>query len=434
MTIKSIEVQTKLKTQSFKNLPKSLNRFLITADRKYLWLEPQCLFCESYNVVHNGYYFCEHNYFVSLGLKIKNGHYLCKSCNRTFSIPFPMLKELENDLRKFLKETCFLLYMNGMSFEKISEYISKHYNLAISDETVRKYYRKIATSFRSQNISKTSGFYLIDCQHLKVRGEHIVRLAVIDLHTKLNIIDVDIDDETNEIIIERLRLLLLPYRIKGFIVDGKGGLLKALKKEFKVPIQRCIFHVQKLIVGDYIKKCGKNLTLLQLRNMYMLLNIFMNHDAEVNFLNNLIKDKHFMRDEKRLLEKWYEFRKDLKRFRRKQKQYLLHRTEEEMEEQLKLAKLFLIEKHEIKRINIIEKEWEECTEFLRTKELVPTNNAIEHYFSKTLTKTEKKVFRTRIALKEKILACKVMFNQWFKPTITLQEIFIKYVKIFLLFS
>ena len=71
---------------------------------------------------------------------------------------------------------------------------------------------------------------------------------------------------------------------------------------------------------------------------------------------------------------------------------------------------------------------------MRTKELVPTNNAIEHYFSKTLTKTEKKVFRTRIALKEKILACKVMFNQWFKPTITLQEIFIKYVKIFLLFS
>src|SRR3989338_6966938 len=106
-----------------------------------------------------------------------------------------------------------------------------------------------------------------------------------------------------------------------------------------------------------------------------------------------------------------EFGKNIiKRFRRKQKQYLLHRTEEEMEEQLKLAKLFLIEKHEIKRINIIEKEWEECTEFLRTKELVPTNNAIEHYFSKTLTKTEKKVFRTRIALKEKILACKSMFN------------------------
>ena len=428
------EVQTKLKTQSFKNLPQNLNRFLITANRKYLWLEPQCPNCESCNVIHNGYYFCEHNYFVSLGLKIKNGHYLCKSCGKTFSTPFPLLKELENDLRKFLKETCFLLYMDGMSFEEISEYISKHYNLAISDETVRKYYRKIAKSFRSQNVSKTSGFYLVDCQHLKVQGQHIARLAVVDLHTKLNIIDVDIEDETNEIIIERLRLLLLPYKIKGFIIDGKGGLLKALKKEFKVPIQRCIFHVQKLIVGDYVKKCGKNFTLLQLRNMYMLLNIFMNHDVEVNFLNNLIKDKHFMKYEKRLLEKWYEFRKDLKRFRRKQKQYLLHRTEEEMKEQLKLAKLFITEKHEIKRIKRIENEWKECTEFLRTTELAPTNNAIEHYFSKTLTKTDKKVFRTRTALKEKILACRAMFNQWFKPTITLQEIFLKTAKLFLLFS
>ncbi len=430
----NIEVQETLKTQSFKNLPKSLNQFLITANRKYLWLEPQCPYCGSYNVVHNGYYLCEHSYFVSLNLKIKQGHYLCKSCGKTFSTPFPLLKELENDLRKFLKETCFILYMNGMSFEDISGYISKHYNLAISDETVREYYRKIAKSFRSQNVSKTSGFYNIDCQHLKVRGEHIVRLAVIDLLTKLNIIDVDIPDETNEIIVERLRLLLLPYKIKGFIVDGKGGFLKELKKEFKVPIQRCIFHVQQLIVRDYIQKFGKNLTLLQLRNMYMLLNIFMNHEAEVNFLNNLIKDKHFMKDEKRLLEKWQDFRKDLKRFRRKQKLYLLQRTEEEMKENLKLAKLFLTEKHEIKRIKRIENEWEECTEFLRTKELAPTNNAIEHYFSKTLTKTEKKVFRTITALKEKISACRAIFNKWFKPTITLQEIFLKYAKIFLLFS
>jgi hypothetical protein len=36
----------------------------------------------------------------------------------------------------------------------------------------------------------------------------------------------------------------------------------------------------------------------------------------------------------------------------------------------------------MKRIKKIENEWQECTEFLRTKELTPTNNAIEHYFQK----------------------------------------------------
>lgn len=77
--ISSIEVQETLQTQSFKNLPKSLNRFLITADKKYLWLKPQCSYCESHNIVHNGYYLCENTYLVSLGLKIKQGHYLCKS-------------------------------------------------------------------------------------------------------------------------------------------------------------------------------------------------------------------------------------------------------------------------------------------------------------------------------------------------------------------
>ena len=429
----SIEVQETLQTQSFKNLPKSL-RFLITANRKYLWLDPQCPHCQSSHVVHNGYYLCEHSYFVSLNLQIRQGHYLCKSCKKTFSTPFPLLKELECDLRKFLKETCFILSMNGMSFENISQYISKHYNLSISDETVREYYRKIVKSLRSQNVSKTSGFFLINCQHLKVQGEHIVRLAIIDLHKNLNVIDLVIEDETNEKIIEKIRLLLLPYKIKGFIVDGKGGLLKELKKEFKVPVQRCIFHVQQLIVRDYIQKFGKNLSLLHLRNMYLMLNIFINHDVEVNFLNNLIKEKHFRQDEKRLLEKWYEFRKNLKKFRRKQEVFLLQRTEEEMKENLKLAKLFLTEKHEMKRIKKIEMEWQECTEFLRTKELVPTNNAIEHYFSKTLTKTKKKLFRTVIALKDKIAACRAIFNKWFKPTITLQDIFIKYARIFLLFS
>lgn len=433
MTIKSIEVQETLQTQSFKNLPESLNRFLITAEKKYLWLEPQCSYCESHNIVHNGYYLCENSYFVSLGLKIKQGHYLCKSCRKTFSTPFPLLKELENDLRRFLKESCFILFMNGMSFEGIAKYISEHYNLKISDETVRKYYKKVAKSFRSQKVSTTSGYYLIDCQHLKVRGEHIARLAVIDLHTKLNVIDIDIPDETNEIIVERLRLLLLPYKVKGMIVDGKGGLLKALKKEFNIPVQRCIMHVQKLIIGDYTKKYGKNFTLLQTRNMYMLLNIFMDHDVEVEFLNNLIKEKNFEKDEKRLLEKWYEFRKDLRRFRRKQEQYLLHRTEEEMIEKLKLAKMFITEKQERRRLKKIESEWKECTEFIRTKELAPTNNAVEHYFSKTLTKTEKKVFRTIEALRDKISACRAMFNKWFKPSITLQEILQKYTKIFNLF-
>lgn len=397
-------------------------------------LDPVCVHCSSVDVVHNGYYSCEASFLVSLGLDIKLGHYLCNDCKKTFSISFPMVEQFKTELSTFLAETCFSLFMKGMSFGGIAQHISEHFGISLSDETARKYYTKIARSFRSRKVLESSGFFSVDCQHVRVSGNKLVRLSVRDLQTNLSVVDVDIEAETNEEIVDRLRLFLLPYKVKGMVVDGKGGLLRALKKEFRVPIQRCIMHVQKLIVQDYVKKYGNALTLLELRNMYMLLNILMDHDAEVEHLNKLLKEKIIARDDRRLVHKFHEFRLDLRRFRRKQEQYLIPRTEEEMREKLAKAKMFLTEKHEKRRIKKIEKEWKELTEFLRVEGLQPTNNAIEHYYSKTLTKTDKKRFRTRTALQDRIAACRAVFNKWFKPTVTLQGILQKYARLFLWFS
>ena len=394
-----------------------------------MWLEPQCRHCRSNNVVHNGYYSCESRIIQELGLDIKQGHYFCNDCGLTFSTPFPRLQIFLKDLQTFLQDTCFSLFMKGMSFGQIAEYITEQFNIKISDETVRRHYTRIARSFRSRKVLKTSGFFSIDCQHVKIKGEKYARLSAIDIVEQTNVVDVSIPAETNEEILDMLRLILLPYKVKGLIVDGKMGLVKALKQEFKVPVQRCVMHVQKLIIAKYNKP-----TLLQLRNMYMLLNILMNHDAEVQYLNKLLEEKVIARDDRRLVQKFYEFRYDLKRFRRKQTNYLIQRTEEEMLERFKQAKLFLTEKQEKKRLTQIEKEWKELTEFLRHDELKPTNNAVEHYYSKTLTKTDKKRFRTITAFENRISACRAVFNKWFKPTVSLQEILQKYAKLFHLFS
>ena len=430
----NIEVQERLQTQSLNNLPESLQRFLITARGKYMWLEPHCKHCNSPNVVHNGYYICESFIIKALNLDIKHGHYLCKDCNLTFSTPFPELQSFLQDLQTFLAETCFHLFTNGMTFDGIAQYITEQYKIALSDETARRYYKDCAQSYREEKSLVSSGYFSVDCQHLKVNGNHAVRLSVIDIVNKKCLVDIIIEAEANEEIIDRLRLHLLPYDVRGMVVDGKGGLLRALKKEFSVPVQRCIMHVQKLIVQDYIKKYGKNLSLLQLRNMYMQLNILMNHDVEVQMLNRLLKEKIIEQDEIRPLEEFYTFRKSLRKYRRKQKIYLLPRTEEEMLEKLNVAKMFLTEKHEKRRLEKIEKEWKELTEFLRVPELAPTNNAVEHYYSKTLTKTDKKRFRAITALRDRIAASRAVFNQWFKPTVTLKEILQKYALLFYLFS
>ena len=57
--IQTIEVQERLQTQSFKNLPQEIQRFLITAKGKYMQLNPICPHCASMVIVHNGYYECE---------------------------------------------------------------------------------------------------------------------------------------------------------------------------------------------------------------------------------------------------------------------------------------------------------------------------------------------------------------------------------------
>lgn len=123
-----IEVQERLKTQSYNNLPDSLQQFLITAKGKYMWVEPHCLHCKSANVVQNGYYSCEARIIKELGLRIHHGHYLCNDCKHSFSISYPGLKKFLKALQTLLQETCFSLFMKGMSFGAIADYIGGQYN------------------------------------------------------------------------------------------------------------------------------------------------------------------------------------------------------------------------------------------------------------------------------------------------------------------
>jgi len=181
----NIEVQERLQTQSLNNLPESLQRFLITARGKYMWLEPHCKHCNSPNVVHNGYYICESFIIKALNLDIKHGHYLCKDCNLTFSTPFPELQSFLQDLQTFLAETCFHLFTNGMTFDGIAQYITEQYKIALSDETARRYYKDCAQSYREEKSLVSSGYFSVDCQHLKVNGNHAVRLSVIDIVNKI---------------------------------------------------------------------------------------------------------------------------------------------------------------------------------------------------------------------------------------------------------
>ncbi len=114
--------------------------------------------------------------------------------------------------------------------------------------------------------------------------------------------------------------------------------------------------------------------------------------------------------------------------------YLIPRTEEEMRQKLEDARLFLIEKHEKKRLTMLEENWKSLTQFIHTEGLPPTNNNVEHYYARTLTKTEKKRFRSLSAITTRITACRAMWNGWVTPSVTLIDILREFAKLFYLFG
>ncbi|MFW6173389.1 MAG: transposase [Elusimicrobiota bacterium] len=443
-------VQTRLKTTNYNNLTVN-EKFLITAQGKYMQTNPVCPFCNSRDVVDNGYYLSENKFLVENNIEIKNGHYLCNSCETSFSTPYEAAKKFVSKTKRYIKEKCFKDYMEGKSFGSIANDLSSCWNgMELSEESVRNYYVEIANEFKNRKVLKTSGIFSLDCQHVFVNGNRLYRLSIVDAVTKKCLFDIKIREETVKEVVDRVRLLLLPYNINGFIVDGKIGLKDALEEEFNVPVQLCVTHFQSLIVRNYVKNYGKKMSLINLRNMYLSLNILMNHDVEVQFLNKKldelnefrrkikysnkeVRNKSIRTKEKQLKKEFYEFRKSLKKYRRKQENYLISRTEEEIKDKLEKAKMFLTGK-DLKTIKRVEEKLEALTHFTRIGEMPPTNNTVEHYYSETLTKTRKKRFRNKKALKTRLNGAKGLANGWFKFTVTLKEILIGFAEIYSLFA
>jgi hypothetical protein len=388
---------------------------------------------------------------VNLGLKIKNGRSQCKKCGATFGKPFPEIEKFCKKFKIFIQDTCFYLYNNGISFGSIAEYITKFWNIDLSPETAREHYVNECMEHKDKKVSSTSGIFHIDCQHLTENKNKRYRLSIIDAKTKKCIVDVVIFAETNKDILDRVRLHLLPYKIKGFIVDGKLGLKHELEDEFNVPVQLCITHFQALIVNDYIKAYGKNMPLLVLRNLYMSLDILMSHNLEFNFLNRKVDQLTKFKQSiicsntnlyelsvksraKQLKSEFYEFRISLKKYRRKNHPYLIRNSESEIKQKLEHAKQFLTEPVQLKALERIENNFESLTHFLRIEDMPPTNGGVEHYYSDSLTKSQKKKFRSLSSIKHRLTASKSIRNNWFNPSASLIELFNFYAELFVLFG
>ena len=190
-------------------------------------------------------------------------------------------------------------------------------------------------------------------------------------------------------------------------------------------------HLNKLVVKDF----GKNTTLLNEYNKYLILNIFYNRKKEIKFLERLIKKqdkKSFTNDKekkeliKKSKQKFRDYVKKLENDRRRKGKNLtqrkLFKAKELFEELWKQKPLF--PKKARDRLKMIKKNWNYFTAFYHIKGCPATNNALENYYSTSLKTHRKKQLRTdKGIINHMKLAALKRVEGFSKPKKTLLEIY-----------
>ena len=416
---------------------KQEKNFSIDLSGKFYELSPICEKCGCTYIDHNGNDLYKSRLLRELGIVIKRGKFVCKKCGHTWTTRCKDVELFVQQYKEIVRIEIFNLCTFDVSLDNITAHIHKMFDKKISHEWVRQIYLESARKIQETKVLSSSGIFNYDEQHPKVNGKTCFRVVVIDAVTKDVIFDETVEDKKIETLKDKLNIKLIPYKKEAFIVDLAMGYPQMLKDLFPdVKVQWCIFHLNQLVVGDFEKekklnRYGKKvLPLQQMYNLYKVLNIFFEHSVECSFLkrqlNKLTNRREMLKGcscyesdkeiipgyEMRLISEFLEFRKSLKKHRRKYPyKYLIRRNKAETINVLEELKneIGLYPKQVQKRIKKIIENLDKLTVFQGNPLVPPTNNNIEQYYSATLQKTEKKRFRCKESL---FLKLKIVREEW----------------------
>lgn len=418
---------------------KQEKRFSISCSGKFHEIGPVCSCCNSMSVVNNGNDKCKSKIIRELGLVIKKGKFLCKKCGNTWTTNYEDAELFVQQYKQLISTTVFQLCTFGVSLDKIVEHISTVFSKNISNEWVRQLYIIAAKKIERKNVLQTSGVFNYDEQHLKVNGTPCFRVVVLDAVNSNVIFDEIVEDKKIDTLKDKLRMKMLPYKKEAFIVDLALGYPEMLKELFpNIKVQWCIFHLNQLLARDFeqykkLNEYGKRfLPLQELYNQYLMFSLFFNHEVECTFLKRQLKKFTERKDilkgcgvheetstkiswyEMKLISEFNEFRKGLKKYRRKNRyKYLIRNSKTETLEQLKKLEkeISLFPKKVQNRIKKIRKNLDKLALFQENPLVPPTNNNIEQYYSATLQKTAKKKSRNQQSIELKLKIAREKWNQ-----------------------
>lgn len=395
-----------------------------------------CPNCGSRHFVDNGYHAVEDSFIRKLGLRINIAQFQCKKCGNHWSTQRELIDDIIRKEKEFLKSLLLGCARSGLSFQRSCETVKESIGHSYTSQYLHELYTNALGQVKIEHTASASGVYYYDEQFLKENGRAICRLAIRDQVTGKILLD-KMDVDASESAIKRaLHEALDGLPVEAFTVDMAVKYPGIIKELFpKASIQWCIFHLYKLIWKELKEEFGKNPPLQQLYNVYLLFNVFFDHTPQLKKIEELLaqfqksrtnNSKNNLHIENDLREEFRRFTKELKKQRRREGNNVPRRTLDESVRFFDTIKeqATLFPKKLQHRIDLIEKNWDRFTLFQRDARVQPTNNGIEQYFAATLSKTDKKDFRSTGAITRELRACQAEWNgQKIFPNTTLLEVF-----------
>lgn len=400
---------------------------LFPASNQYIFSENKVFKARNHHIcscgtkmVHNGFDIIRKKGFG----KVKVGKQLCQCCKKQHHEDKSFFKNL---LAKWLKNiTNLVTHLRGheVSWEGIRQ--TMNFLIPKSGEALRKLFNEDIEQFEYEQENYIIVNY--DEQHPKSGRCQKFRLTLLNYQTGNVIADELFENKTDETIELFLRNNLDTTRKLVVITDCDRRYPEIFKSIWgkRLVHQKCLLHLNKLICSDF----AKNISVQDMYNKYLLLNIFYNRDRELKYLERLLncsKDIDFEWEIER--SKFYSFvRKGEKRRRRKGKnltQRKLFKAKELFD--LHLSQIHLFPKNTQKRILMIKDNWKYFTAFYAVKGCPATNNAIENFYSSSLKTDRKKQFRTDKGIENQMkIAAKKRKESFCSPKETLLEIYGKF--------
>lgn len=376
-------------------------------------------------MVHNGYDYVRKKGFG----KAKVGKQVCPSCGKQHHEDKGFWKNLLSEWIETATSLIMTLRTSDVAWKVVSKVMG--FIIPCSKDKARYLFNNRIDQFEYPQ----DNFLIVnyDEQHPKRGRIQKFRLTLLNYETGVPIAEELFDNKNEETIEAFLKKHLDTEKELIVITDCDRRYPAIFKKLWgnKVIHQKCLLHLNKLVVADF----GRNTTLLNEYNKYLILDIFYNRKKELKFLEKLLKKQEKKRFEsakekndwvKQAKQKFRDYVKDLENARRRKCKNLTQRklcNAMKNFEKLWEQKL-LFPKNARKRLEMIKENWKYFTAFYHVKGCPATNNKIENYYSTSLKTHRKKQLRTdRGIINHMKLSALKRIEDFSKPKKTLLEIY-----------